>query len=157
MYFKETTSFQVNKVLLLLLCSHSLPCKLLVFSLWWRRLKNVKFKTPGESISTDLHKTRSTFSQLELDLPRVPVFLSKVLNQKKQRISPSRAYVFPMDTAVCASVFVGSSLGSRDIAHVTCLKGAQPESSKYSFEICVTTKKGMESHTILTAAGNWPL
>lgn len=80
MYFKKTTSFKVNEVLLLFLCSHSLSSKLLVFSLWWRRLKNAKFKTRDESISTDLHKTRSTFSHLELDLSRVPVFLSEVLN-----------------------------------------------------------------------------
>lgn len=93
MYFKKKTSFQVNKVLLLFLCYHSLPCKQLVFSLWWRRLKSAKFKTSGKSISTDVHRTRSPFSQLELDLTRV--CLSKVLNEKKQRISP-REYMFPM-------------------------------------------------------------
>ncbi|XP_033372695.1 cohesin subunit SA-1 isoform X4 [Parus major] len=46
MYFKKTTSFKV-KVLLLFLCSHSLTCKLLIFSLRWRRLKSAKSKTSG--------------------------------------------------------------------------------------------------------------
>lgn len=54
-------------------------------------------------------------------------------------------------------VFLGSSFGSKDIAHMTYLKGCQPESSKYSFQISLTTKKAWNPMPLVTAAVNWPL
>lgn len=58
---------------------------------------------------------------------------------------------------LCVQGVLGSSFGSKDIVHTTCLKECQPESSKYSFQIHLTTRKGMESHAILSATVNWPL
>lgn len=40
---------------------------------------------------------------------------------------------------------------------MACLNGAQLESSKSSFQIRLTVKKGMESHAIVTGTVNWPL
>lgn len=165
MHFKKRASFEVNRRIVLLLCSHRLPFSQLIFSLWWRRLKNTKFNRLGEVryISMNPHNNMSNFFQLELDLSGVPFFFLKLRTERNRESCQLEHMCFPLNSHCMKWLCVRQRI-CRELlwfqgyrSHNFCLKWAQPVLKVFPSDFFLITEKGIESHGILIATVNQPL